>query len=271
MGWLVLEGKGGDRSLAKQVEIPAAGTLLCGRSSQADLMLSATAVSRRHAIFFRESDRDWVRDAGSTNGTLLNGTRIDEPRPLADGDRVEVGVVLLVYREFVAAPPSRAPRGEAAPPTGGLLEDTRRWRDVTLIGRGGMGEVYRAEDRDLETRVAIKRLRRRSGGDPRLLERLHAREAALGRTIEHPNVVRVLEDSVVGDDPVLLLAPRRQLAAVDAAGVEAHRPLAAVVPARCPVPVHDQRLAPIEQIALAIEPLQRQRQLIERPLCLAPL
>ena len=205
MGWLVLEGKGGDRSLAKQVEIPAAGTLLCGRSSQADLMLSATAVSRRHAIFFRESDRDWVRDAGSTNGTLLNGTRIDEPRPLADGDRVEVGVVLLVYREFVAAPPSRAPRGEAAPPTGGLLEDTRRWRDVTLIGRGGMGEVYRAEDRDLETRVAIKRLRRRSGGDPRLLERLHAREAALGRTIEHPNVVRVLEDSVVGDDPVLLL------------------------------------------------------------------
>ncbi len=204
MGWLVLEGKGGDRSRGKHVEIPVAGTLLCGRSSQADLILSATAVSRRHTIFFHEGEKDWVRDAGSTNGTLLNGIRLEEPAPLRDGDKVQVGVVELVYREFVARPSEhRPPRRSAAP--AGLLSDTPRWRDVTLIGRGGMGEVYRARDRDLATMVAIKRLRRRQGGDAKILERLHAREAALGRTIVHPNVVGVLEECVFHDDPLLLL------------------------------------------------------------------
>ena len=227
MGWLVLESKSGDRSRGKQVEIPVAGTLLCGRSSQADLRLSATAVSRRHTIFFHEGEKDWVRDAGSTNGTLLNGIRLDEPASLRDGDKVQVGVVELIYREFVARPgdrsafsagraanpphPSAAPspqdatagaRSDFAP---GFLTDTPRWRDVTLIGRGGMGEVYRARDRDLAALVAIKRLRRRAGGDMQLLERLHAREAALGRTIEHPNVVGVLEEGVFHDDPILLL------------------------------------------------------------------
>jgi len=213
MGWLLLESKDGDRSRARRVEIPAAGTVLCGRSGQADLVLPATAVSRRHAIFFHEGGRDWVRDAGSTNGTQVNGARVAEPIPLVDGDRVQVGVVELVYREFVAPPSPTPPIGRVGRPSNaasgpspaGLLVDTARWRDVTLVGKGGMGEVYRARDRDLAVTVAIKRLRARDGRSSDLLGRLHAREAALGRTIEHPNVVRVLEEGVFGTDPLLLL------------------------------------------------------------------
>ncbi len=206
MGWLVLEGKSGERARERRVQIPEAGTVLCGRSGQADLVLSATAVSRRHAIFFHEGGRDWVRDAGSTNGTEVNGTKLTEPQPLKDGDRVQVGVVEMVYREFVAHPaaiPSR--RRVDSPSSGGPMTDTPRWSDVTLIGKGGMGEVYRARDRDLATEVAIKRLRARDGRSADLLQRLHAREAALGRTIEHLNVVRVLEEGVWGGDPLLLL------------------------------------------------------------------
>lgn len=210
MGWLVLESKSGKRTRGKQVEIPTTGTLLCGRSNQADLILPETAVSRRHAIFFHEGGSDWVRDAGSTNGTLLNGERLVDPCRLRDGDHVQVGVVQLAYREFVSRPPGRPVyRGRAQSKTGTssdrLLSDTPRWRGVTLVGRGGMGEVYRAHDRDLGEDVAIKRLRQRPGRDQRLLERLHAREAALGRTIDHPNVVRVLEEGVIDDDPLLLM------------------------------------------------------------------
>jgi|GEM_PF-794152 len=204
MGWLTREGRDGKRSAGLQVEIPTTGTLLCGRSSRAELILEETAVSRRHAIFFRESERDWVRDAGSTNGTRVNGEVVREPRALRDGDRIAVGVVELVYREdrVPGAGQVRAarPAGEPPPPL-----QSRRWREVTLVGRGGMGEVWRAEDRDLAAPVAIKRLRRRRGADLGLLARLHAREAALGRTIEHPNVVRVLEESVLDGDPLLLL------------------------------------------------------------------
>ncbi len=210
MGWLVLESKSGKRTRGKQVEIPATGTLLCGRSNQADLILAETAVSRRHAIFFHEGGSDWVRDAGSTNGTLLNGEPLVDPCRLRDGDQVQVGVVKLAYREFVSRPPGRPVYRGSVPSKSDsaadlLLSDTPRWRGVTLVGRGGMGEVYRAHDKDLGEDVAIKRLRQRPGRDQRLLERLHAREAALGRTIEHPNVVRVLEEGVIDDDPLLLM------------------------------------------------------------------
>ncbi|MEM7164245.1 MAG: protein kinase [Planctomycetota bacterium] len=95
--------------------------------------------------------------------------------------------------------------GPAVPPATTPFSNTPRWRDVQLIGRGGMGEVYRAHDRDLGIDVAIKRLRRRGDGSERLLERLHAREAAIGRTIRHDNVVRTLEDGIHDGDPYMLL------------------------------------------------------------------
>src|SRR6266511_3716374 len=39
----------------------------------------------------------WVQDLGSTNGTYLNGTRLDRPRRLAQGDIVRVGETDLRY------------------------------------------------------------------------------------------------------------------------------------------------------------------------------
>ena len=61
-----------------------------------------------------------------------------------------------------------------------------------LVGRGGMGEVYRARDERLERRVALKLLRpasrRRRGFRERLL-----RESRLAASLDHPNVVPVYE------------------------------------------------------------------------------
>jgi serine/threonine-protein kinase len=67
-----------------------------------------------------------------------------------------------------------------------------RYRIAGLLGAGGMGEVYRAEDIKLDQTVALKFLPARLARDPVLLSRLHD-EVRLGRQITHPNVCRIYD------------------------------------------------------------------------------
>ncbi len=46
-----------------------------------------------------------------------------------------------------------------------------RFRIVRLIGQGGMGEVYEAEDQELGGRIALKTVRPEATADPRIVER----------------------------------------------------------------------------------------------------
>ena len=62
-----------------------------GRTSGCHLVLGDALVSRRHAAFRVTRDGVEVRDLGSRNGVLVNGTRIDGPSLLKDGDQVRVG------------------------------------------------------------------------------------------------------------------------------------------------------------------------------------
>jgi serine/threonine-protein kinase len=67
-----------------------------------------------------------------------------------------------------------------------------RYRIVNLLGRGAMGEVYRAEDLKLGQPVALKLLSTRGLGRDQSIERL-AGEVRLARRIAHPNVCRVYD------------------------------------------------------------------------------
>jgi serine/threonine protein kinase len=78
-----------------------------------------------------------------------------------------------------------------------------RYRVVALAGRGGMGEVYRAEDLTLSQVVAIKFLPEALSKDPSALARFHA-EVRTARQVSHPNVCRVFD---IGDaDGTLFLS-----------------------------------------------------------------
>jgi serine/threonine protein kinase/Flp pilus assembly protein TadD len=61
-----------------------------------------------------------------------------------------------------------------------------------FIARGGMGEVYEAEDQELRSRVALKTVLASFATDDTALERLK-REVLLGRRVSHPNVCRTHE------------------------------------------------------------------------------
>jgi serine/threonine-protein kinase len=67
---------------------------------------------------------------------------------------------------------------------------TDRYRIVALLGRGGMGEVYRADDLKLGTQVALKFLPPALAGDPDYRERF-LDEVRLARQVSHANICRV--------------------------------------------------------------------------------
>jgi len=68
-----------------------------GRSSECTIALSDQNVSRRHAEV-RPGPRGYaVADLGSTNGTMVNGTRIRSEQPLADGDILSFGATYIRF------------------------------------------------------------------------------------------------------------------------------------------------------------------------------
>jgi predicted Ser/Thr protein kinase len=73
---------------------------------------------------------------------------------------------------------------------GSLLAE--RYRVVALLGRGGMGEVYRADDLTLGQPVALKFLPEEAAKDSALLDRFRG-EVRISRRVSHPNVCRVYD------------------------------------------------------------------------------
>ena len=74
--------------------------LTIGRGNQNDIAIATDEyASARHARFEPRQDGVWVQDLGSTNGTYLNGTRLERPRRLSRGDVVRVGETDLRFEE----------------------------------------------------------------------------------------------------------------------------------------------------------------------------
>jgi pSer/pThr/pTyr-binding forkhead associated (FHA) protein len=71
-------------------EHPLEGDVTIGREG-CDVVLADPEVSRRHAMLRRTANGAVVEDLGSTNGTFVNGERIQGVRDLADGDVIAFG------------------------------------------------------------------------------------------------------------------------------------------------------------------------------------
>jgi predicted component of type VI protein secretion system len=71
------------------------GETVIGRGVGCELHIDDPTSSRRHAAVDLRGGRLTVRDLGSRNGTFLNGDRVQQPRPLAKGDRLLVGESLF--------------------------------------------------------------------------------------------------------------------------------------------------------------------------------
>lgn len=64
-----------------------------GRAGDAEVLLDHPSVSLRHALIWREGREVWIRDLGSSEGTILEGEPVSAATPIAPGGRLAIGAV----------------------------------------------------------------------------------------------------------------------------------------------------------------------------------
>ena len=81
----------------------SAGENVVGRDADVDISLDASTVSRRHARLVVTGRATTLEDFNSKNGTFHNGERVRGPVPLADGDTIGIGSLLVSFRVRLGA------------------------------------------------------------------------------------------------------------------------------------------------------------------------
>ncbi|MBI3837429.1 MAG: FHA domain-containing protein [Planctomycetia bacterium] len=75
------------------------GTLGVGRDKANHIQIHDTEVSRRHAEIRFDGVACFVADLSSSNGTYLNGERIEQQQQLSSGDRLQIGGTMLLFTD----------------------------------------------------------------------------------------------------------------------------------------------------------------------------
>jgi hypothetical protein len=93
-GGLALRVIEGPREL-KGMRLNIEGPIVIGRAPGADIVIADDFISSQHARIVPSGDGAMLEDLGSTNGTILNGSRIGGPARLSAGDEIDLGTVTL--------------------------------------------------------------------------------------------------------------------------------------------------------------------------------
>jgi hypothetical protein len=143
---LTFRSPAGDRTVTLET------TLVVGRDAACDVCIDTVRLSRRHAEFTLTDQGVVVRDLGSRNGVLLNGTRVDDAR-VTSGARILLGDVAVTVSgargatTVAAIPPTDVVdatlRKPAPAPTGALPQTPVADADKTTLLPPGVGTAGR--------------------------------------------------------------------------------------------------------------------------------
>jgi hypothetical protein len=188
--------------------LPEGATVSVGRGQDALARLGDPHVSRIHCRIVRSADRLVLSDAGSTAGTLVNGTRVAGEHPLHTGDVIQVGQTQLrVDEDAVPEMPTFAPPA-VAPAAAGAASSVVRLADLigqtfgryliqAVRARGQSGLVFLAQDTESGQDVALKVLRPEFTQRPSDVQRfLRAAQTAL--PLHHPHLIPLREAGQTG-------------------------------------------------------------------------
>ncbi len=136
-----------DGAALQVMPLPATGTLTIGRASKCDVVIDSGSVSRHHANLLLGMDVE-VEDAGSSNGTHVDGARLPPGRPV----RLTIGVPFLVGAVTLMVQTRAGSRRETTPSASQLaaLEQSASRiaigkLSVIVVGEHGVGKERFAE------------------------------------------------------------------------------------------------------------------------------
>ena len=156
---------------------------IVGTAETCSLRLEGPGVAAQHLVI--KALKDGGFGVKRLEGRfLLNGRGTDAAR-LSDGDVLEVGPIRLRF----------GPRDNGRDDDHGMLGG---YRLIEILGRGGHGTVYRAEQMSLHREVALKVLPKETTRNPEFVGRFVAEARAAAR-LSHPNVVQVFDVGHDGD------------------------------------------------------------------------
>ncbi len=104
------------------IDLKFGGVVIVGRAVTSDLPIYDPTVSRHHAELSRTEAGVDVKDLGSSNGTFVNGTPIDQAQAV-NGDVVTFGRV--AFKVVEVTPPTQQPMPDMPAP-----QQLRHWRDT---------------------------------------------------------------------------------------------------------------------------------------------
>ncbi len=182
-------------------------TFLIGRSPEAHFSLpDDDYFSRMHCLIEVNTPRCHLTDLDSRNGTYVNGERV-QAAELKDGDEIRGGKT--IFKVSITGAANRVTldlpgAGDTAllttvAPTGGvpLWPEIPGLQLTSLIGRGGMGEVYRAVRDGGGAEVAVKAVQTADVVETPALGRF-LREASIMEKLRHPNIVAAYGSGAAG-------------------------------------------------------------------------
>ena len=177
-------------ALAQQTFTIASQGLSIGRHGDNDIVLAdELMVSRHHAVIVQEQGQYVLYDRDSANGTWVNEQRAFR-HVLAPGDRIQIWNSQFAYSPYDRVPPQPPPDVQPRSTIHNAGECFCGFQLESLIGRGGMSEVYRARDSQGRI-VAIKIL---NETDPYLVAKFVQEGNQIGPLLRgHENIVYVYE------------------------------------------------------------------------------
>lgn len=163
---------------------PALERVTIGRRSANEVQILDEQASREHCAILSRGDAFYICDLNSSNGTLLNNKILRDEKKLSVGDIITIGETEIEFQE-----------GEAQVPQGLHIPG---YELIALIGRGSMGEIYRARQLSMDRIVALKVLSARLSDNPQFIE-LFLHEARAAGKLNHPNIIHVHDVDQAGE------------------------------------------------------------------------
>jgi len=178
-----------------QVEL--SGECVLGRQRECGVVIKDGAASRKHARVLQADGAWWIEDLGSANGTRLNGERFTGRRGLRNGDAIRIGEAEVQFHcsERESAAPAK-PQAVRLDPQSLEGRAVGGYAVGKLLGRSGMGFLYRAQQTSLQRAVAFKVFSRKvCEDDPGFADRFRELASKAG-SLRHDGFVQLHENGV---------------------------------------------------------------------------